>query len=589
MVDAKKKPDDEPSATQTLTAAQLRASGAEGGGRGSGEDVVVPVDQPPPVALGPEGAGSGSGEARPPPSATPTASDVTPSQDWEAAKRLALDVAPKFNHAVEKVAKTVAGVAIGNPDLLPGGMLNDPAPPSAAAPKPAVVPVDYEEKPASGGAETVSKPTFATIPAHSVPLVAPGIRQEIEAGEGAQFAGAEQQTEVEAQRADELARAKAQAEEDMRVLQLQHAQDRDRQRSALEDHLGQIQAKADAVAAKKVDPTQYMEQLGLGGQFLGALAVGLGAFGQAFGGGPNVAFEMLNKQIDRNIESQAKNIELGHQALEADKGVYAEKMRIFGDDEKARAAAKQEALAAAAQQIDVIVARNDSPDIRARGEQIKGQLAREFGFEQAKLEQYKPTQTVQTGGGQSMGLSEKDLALVFKDPKTGIAYKARDEDSRKKLIAAHETDSELQKLATAYGQQVAKLTTADKLSADIRAPTEAMAEAQSTYNTLLAVERRAQHDGIWKKSEQELFKTTLPPPQKLFGAHASVVAKQISGYSTRGLQQAMAAEDPLPITQSWTHNAKGQLEPTAGYTGETYKPPAQPPTAHPPDMRQPGK
>ena len=399
MVDAKKKPDDEPSATQTLTAAQLRASGAEGGGSGSGEDVVVPVDQPPPVALGPEGAGSGSGEARPPPSATPTASDVTPSQDWEAAKRLALDVAPKFNHAVEKVAKTVAGVAILNPDLLPGGMLNDPAPPSAAAPKPAVVPANYEKKPASGGAETVSKPTFATIPAHSVPLVAPGIRQEIEAGEGAQFAGAQQQTEVEAQRADELARAKAQAEEDMRVLQLQHAQDRDRQRSALEDHLGQIQAKADAVAAKKVDPKQYMEQLGLGGQFLGALAVALGAFGQAFGGGPNVAFEMLNKQIDRNIESQAKNIELGHQALEADKGVYAEKMRLFGDDEKARAAAKQEALAAAAQQIDAITARYDSPDIRAKGEQIKGQLAREFGFEQAKLEQYKPTQTVQTGTG----------------------------------------------------------------------------------------------------------------------------------------------------------------------------------------------
>jgi hypothetical protein len=54
----------------------------------------------------------------------------------------------------------------------------------------------------------------------------------------------------------------------------------------------------------KIDPNKFWNSLSGGQRVMGTLAIALGQVGSAMTGGPNAALDMLNKTIDRDIESQ---------------------------------------------------------------------------------------------------------------------------------------------------------------------------------------------------------------------------------------------------------------------------------------------
>lgn len=64
----------------------------------------------------------------------------------------------------------------------------------------------------------------------------------------------------------------------------------------------------DRVRSDRINPGQFFANVGEAGRFASALAVGAGAMATAFGGGPNVAYDIIKSAIDRNVQSQIVNM-----------------------------------------------------------------------------------------------------------------------------------------------------------------------------------------------------------------------------------------------------------------------------------------
>jgi hypothetical protein len=274
------------------------------------------------------------------------------------------------------------------------------------------------------------------VPAGSVARVSPRIGELIRRGEGDQYTGVGEQEEAESDQAQELAAAKAQAAEDMRVRQLQDEQDRSRAKDTLDAHLAQIQARSDAVASKKVDPEAYFKGLSTGQRILDIIGMTLSGGLEGFQGRANTGADFINKGINDSIEAQKSNLENERHGIDTDKDIYARKLEMFGDTEKAKAAARQDALAASIQAIDALAAKYNSPIIRARADQLKGQLLQQFGHDQATLETWVPAHTVTTGGPGSEGIiSDIKREQVINLP-TGEAVAISDTAQREKVDGA---------------------------------------------------------------------------------------------------------------------------------------------------------
>jgi hypothetical protein len=59
--------------------------------------------------------------------------------------------------------------------------------------------------------------------------------------------------------------------------------------------------------SNEINPGQFFANVGEAGKFSAAIAVGAGAMATAFGGGPNVAYQIISRAIDRNVRAQVVN------------------------------------------------------------------------------------------------------------------------------------------------------------------------------------------------------------------------------------------------------------------------------------------
>lgn len=118
---------------------------------------------------------------------------------------------------------------------------------------------------------------------------------------------------IEARRAAlmdvQAARAKADAltEVNRQYLdQLQAAQNRRAEEVRISN------ARADqyekAILNAEIDPNRYWGSKSTGQQILGCIGIALGGYGAGLTGGPNLAMEQLNRQIDRDIAAQKANL-----------------------------------------------------------------------------------------------------------------------------------------------------------------------------------------------------------------------------------------------------------------------------------------
>ena len=181
-------------------------------------------------------------------------------------------------------------------------------------------------------------------------------------------------TQLEQQRQEMLgaqAMERADAEEAYRARQNQLENER---RQAEGEARAAMQRAADRLAQMRVDPSRYYRNAGVVGMLGNAIAVGLGAMGEALGGGPNVALQQINAAIDRDIASQEQDIATAGADVENRRGILSEVQRDFVTRQGALEATRAIMLRDLAAQAEAQAANLGSAEAVAQGRALRDQL-----------------------------------------------------------------------------------------------------------------------------------------------------------------------------------------------------------------------
>jgi hypothetical protein len=108
-----------------------------------------------------------------------------------------------------------------------------------------------------------------------------------------------------------------------------------------------------AVADGKVDHNRLYSNMSTGNKVLAAISVGLSGLGSGLTGQSNMAMDVIQKSIDRDIESQ--KIDLGKKQT-----LFSENLRLIGDTKSALLATKAQLLSAAQAQVQAYSAQANS-------------------------------------------------------------------------------------------------------------------------------------------------------------------------------------------------------------------------------------
>jgi hypothetical protein len=230
-------------------------------------------------------------------------------------------------------------------------------------------------------------------PAHWTNTLDPTLRGPIEQGRQEQIAGVQAGANAQAAQATETSGALG---EQRRVYEEQQAIDRqtdEQQQRALEQHQAQLAKSAEDLAGAKIDPEHYTKEKGTFGRIGLAIASGLGAFGAALAHTQNFALETINAAISRDIDAQKEGLANKRSSLATQQGLLADKMRIFGDERQARAAARQEMLQATEMRVKELAAKYQSPVYQANAQTLIGKLREESAKEDAAFSKFTPAST----------------------------------------------------------------------------------------------------------------------------------------------------------------------------------------------------
>lgn len=175
----------------------------------------------------------------------------------------------------------------------------------------------------------------------------------------------------------------------------------------------------------KIDPNQYWENKGTAGKVSAAIGIALAGIGGGMSGqGGNVALDVINKAIDRDVDSQKAN-------LQNKSSLLSKNMELTHNLESAVALTKSNMMAVATAQIGKIAGENAGPQAMAMRDQLQGQLKEHFKTINYGIAQNDAQQAFMNG-------LESDVVGGKKvDPATYIRYRVPEKDRSK---AAEELD-----------------------------------------------------------------------------------------------------------------------------------------------------
>ncbi len=303
----------------------------------------------------------------------------------------------------------------------------------------------YGHGPGSGdGAAGVAQPTYKTIPEHEVRLVSKARQDEIAADLKAQQGAQRGVGVAEAKMADNEGIAAGleglQHDADAADI-LAKKEERDKKMAQMENDISSFSKH---VSEQKVDPEHWASNAGIGTKILLTLSAALGGFSQAKGGGPNVGLSIIDDLINQDIDSQKHAIELKKGRIGDMKGIYADAVRRFGNNEQAEAAARiamNQSMAAKVRQYGA-VAKSESAS--ANAELVDSALKLKSDQIMADMNKNVQAQTVMTGGGVAGGKGgpqklEEDRLVTMPDGKTYYAPTPKVAEAHNKLVKSLQT------------------------------------------------------------------------------------------------------------------------------------------------------
>jgi hypothetical protein len=279
----------------------------------------------------------------------------------------------------------------------------------------------------------------------------------------------------------------------------------------------------------EVDPDKYWADRGTPAKILGGIGIlvsGLGQSMQAAGGQTNtsnMALDMIDKAIERDIDAQKANIQKAGQAVHLLDGALANYQQEFGDQTLAEHAAYLTAYKVAEQELVRATAGNKRADIKIAIDQAAEQLKlkaaeRQMAFEEAiagKVTEQEATRMVPVTGGAAPGakdLASPDARLAAADGgipgfvvdnKGAFATIATDEPSYRKLRDAVSAARQMQQAANT----MAKIR--EQYGAEISG-SEPRAQYDAAKGQMIGAINLARGAGVVNDSEFERLRQEIP-------------------------------------------------------------------------------
>lgn len=136
------------------------------------------------------------------------------------------------------------------------------------------------------------------------------------------------------------------------------------------------------VASAKIDPNKYWNEKTTGGKISAVIGMILGGVGAGLSGGPNVALQVMNKNIENDIEAQKAN--LGNK-----NSLLSRNLQAQGNMMAATNATRIQMAAIAQGKLQKIAMESNNPIIAARAQQASAQIAQQTMPLRAQLAQHE--------------------------------------------------------------------------------------------------------------------------------------------------------------------------------------------------------
>ena len=143
---------------------------------------------------------------------------------------------------------------------------------------------------------------------------------------------------------------------------------------------------ADRAASMSIDPDGFYHERGVGGTIVSSILIGLGGLSSQINGGPNVALEMINSEIDRDLMAQQQAIDSAFRRADAEGTLYDMTRQEYSDRTAALEAARSLALEAAAAQVAESEATLGSAEASVQAEIMAGTLRDQAAAARAEAE-----------------------------------------------------------------------------------------------------------------------------------------------------------------------------------------------------------
>lgn len=271
---------------------------------------------------------------------------------------------------------------------------------------------------------------------------------------------------IKATAQEKMAAEQAGATEAYAQAQAQEVKDRENFAAFYDGENQKLQATSDRLANAKVDSMRMFKQEGLAGVFQAvsvAFAMYAGVKGAAATGGQNAGVIALEKAIDRDVAAQEKDLQRQEAGLARSNSLLAQKYRVFGDMQMAKAAAKMDAWKLASMRADVIAQQSGADAAKVGAAKMKEAADRGLMREQenwnigieAKYKQFQLQQAQAAAAAAGAQQAKMDEERKFwRDKNATVLLKGAEEITKgggiPKLVPVTKVDPDTGKSYAAY-------------------------------------------------------------------------------------------------------------------------------------------
>jgi len=330
-------------------------------------------------------------------------------------------------------------------------------------------------------------------------------------------------------------------------------------------------AAADEVTNSEVDPERFFHSRSTFQSIALALGVGAGAFGQALGGGPNRAWDMIQSSINQDIDAQKVNLAKKQRSADS---ALARAKDATGSLDQAEQIVRIQQLTAAQQQTAQLMAAAGDEQQKARLMEIeqkinaglldaKGALKESYAITDAQLHPMTPDRVIGGGGGAAAGAATKLAGDVVNVPDGNGGWNAfvvKNEKARDEILDESAKFATVQNI---YGQMKQYL---DKGGLNWRTDPTSQAAITSLRGQILSIGKRA--TGESSDNDWDHLVDQAGDPKAWLADGAKIMKQYIDNKRIAVLNRVKAANG-YPAQAVTARDNSGALLPGAVVTGAT--------------------